>query len=101
MMQGDQYFIPLSLKTADGAYLTSEDMKDLEFSIGEVTKTLSKGEVISDGNTFFVKLNQEDTFQLKGKVRMQARVLFDNNTVVGVNLGEEMVDVALSKAVLK
>lgn len=101
MMQGDQYFIPLSLKTADGAYLTAEDMKDLEFSIGEVTKMLSKGEVISDGNTFFVKLNQEDTFQLKGKVRMQARVLFDDNTVVGVNLGEEMVDVALSKAVLK
>jgi hypothetical protein len=101
MMQGDQYFIPLSLKTVDGAYLTADDMKDLEFSIGEVTKMLSKGEVISDGNTFFVKLNQEDTFQLKGKVRMQARLLFEDNTVVGVNLGENMVDVSLSKEVLK
>lgn len=101
MMQGDQYFIPLSLKTTDGAYLTAEDMKDLEFSIGEVTKMLSKGEVISDGNTFFVKLNQEDTFLLRGKTKMQARILFEDNTVVGVNLGKEMIDISLSKEILK
>jgi hypothetical protein len=101
MMQGDQYFIPLSLKTVNGTPLTEEDMRDLEFSIGEVTKTLSKGQITSSGDTFFVRLTQEDTFSLKGKVKMQARILFEDNTVVGVELGEKMVNVALSKEVLK
>jgi hypothetical protein len=32
---------------------------------------------------------------------MQARILFEDNTVVGVELGEKMVNVALSKEVLK
>ena len=103
MMQGDQYRIPLSLTYEDGAPVTPNELKDLEVFIGSVRKTLADGGVsFEEGEgQFYVYITQEDTFKLRGDVKIQVRPLVASGEVVGINLETANVKIAASKVVLK
>jgi hypothetical protein len=100
MMQGDQYKLPISLKKSDGSFITQDDLKDLEVFIGKTRKTMSEKQITQEGNMFYVKLLQKDTFPLKGDIEIQARLLFKSGDVIGVKLGTLPVDESISKVVL-
>ena len=103
MMQGDQYRLPIELKYADGAFVTLEEVKDMEVFFGTTRKMLSKGEIEFDPleNVFYFSLSQKETFMMCGDVSVQARVLFLSGDVVGVDLGKLNFAQSTSKAVLK
>ena len=103
MMQGDQYKLPIELKDADGTFVTREEVKDLEVFVGTTRKMLSNGEIEFEPheNVFYVSLLQKETFMMRGDVSVQARVLFLNGDVVGIDLGKLNFAQATSKVVLK
>ena len=101
MMQGDSYDLPLFIQSDDGL-ITPKDVEEVVVSIGNVTKTLSKGELQFDAESgaILVRLSQKDTFSLVGREDVQARVKFTNGEVKGVTFGELFVDVSNSTEVL-
>ena len=103
MMQGDQYTLPISLSFDNGDILTPSNVGDIEFFIGKFRKTIETGTVTFDSETgeYLVKLYQVETFMLKGAVKIQARILFKNGDVVGVDLGTFDIEDAISKVILK
>lgn len=103
MMQGDQYKLPIKLMDADGTFVTLEEIKDLEVFVGMAGKMLSKGEIEFEPieNVFYVSLTQQETFMMRGDVSVQARVLFLNGDVVGVDLGKIIFVKATSREVLE
>ena len=102
MMQGDQYGLPISLYRKDGSSLTSSDIRELEIMIGDVRKLLSRGEISFDEGKqeFIVRLEQKDTFRLKGDEDVKARVKLPAGDVVGISLGKIDVTESRSKVVL-
>lgn len=103
MMQGDQYRLPIELKHADGAFVTQEEVKDIEVFVGTKRKMLSKGEIEFEPleNVFYVSLLQNETFMMCGDVSVQTRILFLSGDVVGIDLGKINFAKATSKVVLK
>ena len=103
MMQGDQYGLPIELLKKNGSPLTQSDVDDVEIYIGTIRKTLKSKTVSFDetDQTFVVKLTQSDTFLLNRSIGIQARILFKNGDVIGVDLGTHNILNAISKVVLK
>ncbi len=102
MMQGDSYSLSLKLKTNDGC-ATPEDFKEIEVCIGNtIRKTHSSGEIKFDSEhtLFLVPLTQEETFGLRGRVRVNVRCKYLNGNVIGRDLGVIEFTDALSKEVL-
>ena len=103
IMQGDQYTLPVSLTFESGEVITPDSVSDIEFYIGNFRKTIDSGTVTFDevSGEYLIKLYQVESFMLKGSVRIQARILFKNGDVVGIDLGTYDVDDAISKVILK
>lgn len=103
MMQGDQYGLPIELLKENGTPLSESDVDDVEIYIGSIRKTLKSKTVIFDetDRTFVAKVTQNDTFLLNRSIRIQARTLFKNGDVIGIDLGMYDIENAISKVVLK
>ena len=101
MMQGDEYYIPLSIEVED-TIVSPNTFDDLEFSFGKIRKTLKDGQIEYSEETgdFNIYLTQEETFTLKKSEKMQIRCKFKNGEVVGVDIGSYKVIQSTSKVVL-
>lgn len=101
MMAGDAYCIPIKINTANGAADDSTFL-DIEVCIGHVRKTLFGGDLGYDSelNAFLVPLSQEETFSLRGRVKVNVRCKMIGSNVIGVDLGTLDFEPSLSKEVL-
>lgn len=101
MMQGDQYRLPIEVKTTEGNAKPST-FDDLEIFVGSVRKTLGKGEVSynDENETFLVPLTQQETFRLRGDVEVQLRCKFPDGDVVGISAGIVNFEKSTSRVVL-
>lgn len=101
MMQGDQYKLPIEIKTTEGNAKPAT-FEDLEIFVGSVRKTLGKGEVSYDdeNETFLVLLTQQETFRLRGDVEVQLRCKFSDGDVVGISAGTVNFEKSTSRVVL-
>ena len=89
--QGNTYKLPFKL-TINGQTITAEDVKKVEFSIGE----LRKAGTFENGYAVF-ELTQEDTFSLLPQdSTYQIRVCFNDGSVK--NTGDIQVTVKESKS---
>ena len=101
MMQGDQYKLPIEIKTTEGNAKPAT-FEDLEIFVGSVRKTLGKGEVSYDdeNETFLVFLTQQETFRLRGDIEVQLRCKFPDGDVVGISAGTVNFEKSTSRVVL-
>lgn len=101
MMQGDQYKLPIEIKTTEGNAKPAT-FEDLEIFVGSVRKTLGKGEVSYDdeNETFLVFLTQRETFRLRGDIEVQLRCKFPDGDVVGISAGTVNFEKSTSRVVL-
>ena len=101
MMQGDQYKLPIEIKTTEGNARPAT-FEDLEIFVGSVRKTLGKGEVSYDdeNETFLVLLTQQETFRLRGDVEVQLRCKLPDGDVVGISAGTVNFEKSTSRVVL-
>ena len=89
MKQGNQFFLELELYDSDNNLLNIDNVKKVQFNIGEITKTYSEtsDEVIYDVDkkNFKIWLKEEETFDF-GVVKIDARVLFINDVILGTEI---------------
>ena len=75
-MQGDSYDLPFKIKANNGDILTDNEITEIEFVLGALTKSLSSGEIKFDAvnNEFYFRFSQEETMRLIGELVPQVRV---------------------------
>lgn len=101
MMQGDQYRLPMSV-TMNGTAVTGEAVANVEVMLGSIRKTIEDGDIFYDPlqEAFLISLTQEDTFRLRGGVKVNLRCKFLSGDVIGADLGIVDISQSTSKVVL-
>ena len=101
MMQGDSYGLRIEILNADGVAVTSDDVSDVEITIGFIRKTYANREIVYSDGLWIIPLTQEETFKLPAtRVKAQARVVWNDGFVEGASLGEIRIYESISKVVL-
>ena len=104
MMQGDSYALGIEILDGKGNAVTNADIQDMEITVGNLSKKYSGGDLIydEDSGKWGFPLTQEETFQMKPmRVKVQARILWPDKSVEGVDLGYTRIHESESKEVLK
>ena len=83
MVQGDQYALPITVKTKAGLTITDEDVSKVRIKLGEVDDNYPDGDVTYDSDTgkWLLPLTQEQTLQME-HVRLQVRVVYPNGDII-------------------
>ena len=100
--QGDAYYIPISIKK-DGDPLAIEDVVDIEFVLGHITKHYPR-DVLFDGETgsFLLPITQQESFSFCGRtIGFDVRVKWTSGVVLGL-IPTQRINIAnaLSREVL-
>ena len=101
MMQGDSWPLEIRIKFS-GKPLDVSAVDTVEISIDELIKTWPKGGVNYDEKkgVFSIWPTQEESFKMRGRNRVQARVKFNDGSVIGLDFGAVDIKESLSKEVL-
>lgn len=96
IMQGDAYGLLFY-----GQGFSISDVSEVEFAVGTLVKSYPD-EVDYDENRecFIFPLSQEETFAMGDFVDAQARVKFEDDTVIGTKIGRIDVQKSLTRTVL-
>lgn len=102
MMQGDAFTKEIEILNANGEPVTSDDVKDVEITIGVLSKTLSEGEIFYEDGLWKFPISQEESFKFHAAYHeAQVRVLWHSGEIEGVNLGKVHVEASKSRRVLQ
>lgn len=101
MMQGDSYRLAIEILSEKGVPVTSDDVSDVEITIGSLRKTYAEEEISYKDGKWLFPLTQEETFKLPAsRVKAQVRVVWTTGDIEGASLGEIRVQESISKEVL-
>ena len=101
MMQGDSYNLGIRILNNAGSPVTPEDVKDVEITIGHLSKTYMNSQLIYNEGLWMFPLSQKDTFRYwPSSVKAQVRVVWANGVVEGKPLYGLRIDESISKEVL-
>lgn len=101
MMQGDSYSIGVKILNNAGSNVTPDDVTDVEITIGRVSKSLSRGQLLYDNNCWLYPVSQSESMAiLPGVVPAQVRVVWKNGAVEGKKIEGIRMHESLSKEVL-
>ena len=97
MMQGDQYYIPIS-----GTGFELAAVEYIEFVVGKLVKSYPKDVSFNEANSVFLfPVTQAETFRMTGTQQTQARVKFKSSEdVIGVAMESIEVSRSLTRTVL-
>lgn len=89
MKQGNQFYLELEICDNNDNLLNIDNVKKIQFNIGELIKTYTEtsDEVIYDNDkkNFKIWLKETETFDFE-LIKIDARVLFVNNTILGTKI---------------
>ena len=103
MQQGDQCFLPMKVKDAEGNLITSDDCYDFKVKIGWLSeKSYRAGTLFAQTENgtptglWLYPLTQADSLELGPVSGVQAQVKFADGTIVGtsvvsVNVGTSII----------
>ncbi len=103
IMQGDQYAIPFEILHTDETAADADDFADVEIMVGSLSKTASAGAITYSEvhKAFLFPLTQEETFAMQNVPQdIQLRVKTGTGDVIGIKLGQMIVEASRSKEVL-
>ena len=87
MKKGNQFYLELQILDENNSLLEVAGVEKVQFNIGELTKEYSDDfkDVTYDEeiNAFKIWLTEDETFNFKNNTKMEARVLFKNNVILG------------------
>ena len=91
MKKGNQFFMEFELSDEDGNALNMDNVKKIQFNIGDLTKTYEKDieneEIVYDDDkqNFKVWLTEDETFGFD-LIKVDTRVLFVNDVILGTDV---------------
>lgn len=103
MMQGDSYMLGIQILNNAGNPVTTDDVADVEISIGHLKKSYRKLELLYDEDMqlWLFPLSQKETFGYwPTQVKAQVRVLWANGIIEGKPIYGIRIDESISKEVL-
>lgn len=103
IMQGDQYAIPFEILKEDGTAACADDFTEVEIVVGSLQKRLTEGGIEYSGvsGVFLFPLTQAETFAMRNMPQdIMLRVKTVAGDVIGMSLGQMIVDLSLSTEVL-
>ena len=84
MMQGDNYSLGIVILNNAGSPVTVGDIRDVEITIGHLTKTYRNAEITYSDGVWFFPISQKDSFSMwPSAVKAQVRVAWANGIVEG------------------
>ena len=90
MKIGNQFYLEFQLEDENGDLLDIRSVSKVQFSIDNLVKTYDgiNEEVSYDdvNNVFKVWLTEDETFKFGTRVKVDARILFKNNTINGAKI---------------
>lgn len=91
MKKGNQFFLELEIENEDGSALDIRSVEKVQFNIDNITKMYSvdSSEVTYEEGKFKIWLTEEETFAFKTRVKIEARVLYTNGTILGTFVEQE------------
>ena len=101
MMQGDSCNLGIRIRNNAGNPVTPEDVKDVEITIGSISKTYLNNELLYADGLWLFPLSQPDTFSMRpSAVKAQVRVVWRNGVTEGKPLYGVRIEESISKEVL-
>ena len=102
--QGDQFYLQIQITDKNDDVLDINGVKKVQFNIGELTKTYDgeSTEVTYDDGTqcFEIWLTEEETFNMDNYTKLDVRVLFKNNTIMGSYIDQKFIYDSLKEVLL-
>lgn len=90
MKIGNQFYLEFQLEDENGDLLDIRSVSKVQFTIDNLVKTYdgTNEEVSYDdaNNVFKVWLTEDETFKFGTRVKVDARILFKNNTINGAKI---------------
>ena len=90
MKIGNQFYLEFQLEDENGDLLDIRSVSKVQFSIDNLVKTYdgTNEEVTYDdvNHVFKVWLTEDETFKFGTRVKVDARILFKNNTINGAKI---------------
>ena len=85
MKQGNQFYLEFQIEDKQGGKLDINAVKKVQFNINELTKTYDglNNEVTYENGIFKIWLTEDETFNFSSNVKVDARILFKNDTIMG------------------
>lgn len=101
MMQGDSYNLGFTVLNNAGEVVTPNEISDMEITIGHLSKTYRKAELVYKDGRWMFPLSQSETFGYWPKVvKTQIRVLWANGVIEGKDITGVRINESISKEVL-
>lgn len=102
MKQGNQFYLELQILDEKDELLNISSVNKIQFNIGEFTKIYgeNKDEVTYDyeNNVFKIWFTEEETFKMVGTVKIDVRILFKNDVILGSKIESIYFYESLKKA---
>ena len=85
MKHGNQFYLEFQIEDKQGGKLDINAVKKVQFNINELTKTYDglNNEVTYENGIFKIWLTEDETFNFSSNVKVDARILFTNDTIMG------------------
>ena len=104
MKQGNQFWYGIKLKDKNKEYLNPSTISKIIFNFDDLSKEYNETSetVIFDeqNNLFKIYLTQEETQKMKDKIKIDVRVKFNNEEILGTVVREEYILDSLNKEVI-
>lgn len=101
MMQGDSYNLGIRVLNNAGNPVTPDDIKNIEITIGNLTKSYLNAQLIYADGLWLFPLSQQETFGYRpSSMKAQIRVLWKNGIIEGKPIFGIRIDESISKEVL-
>ena len=101
MMQGDSYNLGFTVLNNAGEVVTPDDIFDMEITIGHLSKTYRKAELLFKDGRWMFPLSQEETFGYWPRaVKAQIRIMWPNRVIEGKDIHGVRINESISKEVL-
>ena len=95
MNQGNQFYLEIQIIDEEENCIDIRTIQKIQFNIGKLTKEyVENGEEVTydeENKCFKIWLTQGETFAFDTKIKVEARVLFKNKTILGSYIRQEYV----------
>lgn len=104
MKQGNQFYLEIQLEDEDSNILNIDSVSKVQFVIDDMIKTYdgASDEVTydKDNQCFKIWLTEDETFELDRNIKIDARILFKNDTIGGSYITETYFYSSLKQEIL-
>lgn len=104
MKQGNQFWYGIKLKDKNKEYINPSIVNKIVFNFNDLAIEYNETseDVVYDeqNNLFKIYLTQEETQKMKDKVKIDVRVKFKNDEILGTHIIEEYIFDSLNKEVI-